>query len=159
MRIALGSDHAGVHLKNELKNAFDKSYSAGTVKHTYVDFGTDSTTSVDYPIFAQQVAEAVASGAFECGILVCGSGVGMSIAANKVTGIRAALVSDVESARLCREHNDANVLALAGRTLASETADKIVQTFLSTAFAGGRHQRRIDKITAIEKKRTETSDE
>ena len=159
MRIALGSDHAGVQLKNELKNAFDKSYLAGNVKHTYVDFGTDSAASVDYPIFAQQVAEGVASGAFELGILVCGSGVGMSIAANKVTGVRAALVHDVESARLCREHNDANVLALAGRTLAYETADEILQTFLSTPFAGGRHQRRIDKITAIEEKRSETSDE
>ena len=159
MRIALGADHAGVKLKNELKDVFDKAFSTGTVKHSYVDFGTDSTASVDYPIFAQQVAEGVSSGAFERGILVCGSGIGMSIAANKVTGVRAALVHDVESARLCREHNNANVLALAGRTLASETADDIVQTFLTTPFAEGRHQRRIDKITAIEKNRTDTSEE
>ena len=150
MRIALGADHAGVTLKDQLKRAFDDVAAGGATTHTYVDFGTHSDASVDYPEFAQSVAEGVASGAFDRGILVCGSGVGMSIAANKVRGVRAALVHDVDAARLCREHNDANVVTLAGRTLNPETASNIVRTFLDTSFAGGRHQRRVDRISAIE---------
>lgn len=150
MRIALGADHAGVTLKDQLKRAFDEAAAGSDPPHTYVDFGTHSDTSVDYPDFAQPVAEGVASGAFDCGILVCGNGVGMSIVANKVHGVRAALVHDVDTARLCREHNDANVVTLAGRTLNLETASNIVRTFLDTSFAGGRHQRRIDRISAIE---------
>jgi len=150
MRIALGADHAGVTLKDQLKHAFDEAAAGSDLPHTYVDFGTHSNTSVDYPDFAQQVAESIASGAFDRGILVCGNGIGMSIVANKVPGVRAALVHDLDTARLCREHNDANVVTLAGRTLSLETASNIVRTFLDTAFAGGRHQRRIDRISAIE---------
>lgn len=151
MRIALGADHAGVALKDRLKRVFDDGAARGDSPHTYVDFGTHCETSVDYPDFAQPVAEGVASGAFDRGILVCGSGIGMSIAANKVPGVRAALVHDADGARLCREHNDANVVALAGRSLDPEQACEIVRTFLDTAFAGGRHRRRIDKITDLER--------
>ncbi len=151
MRVALGSDHAGVALKNELKRAFDKAALGDNPLHTCIDVGTYSEESVDYPEFAQQVAEGVATNAFDRGILVCGSGIGMSIAANKVSGVRAALIHDVESARLCREHNDANIIALAGRTLDPDTALSIVNVFLETSFAGGRHQRRVERITDIER--------
>ena len=150
MRIALGADHAGVTLKEKIKRAFDKAAAGNDTPHTYVDFGTHSDASVDYPDFAQSVAEGVSSGAFDRGILVCGSGIGMSIAANKIWGVRAALVHDVNAARLCREHNDANIVTLAGRTLSPETASDIVQAFLDTSFAGGRHQRRVDRILTIE---------
>ena len=115
-----------------------------------MDGGTHTEESVDYPDFALQVAKGVAINTYDRGILVCGSGIGMSIAANKVAGVRAALIHDVDSARLCREHNDANVLALAGRTLDTDTALSIVKVFLETSFEGGRHQRRVDRITDIE---------
>ena len=151
MRVALGSDHAGVALKNELKRAFDKAALGDNPLHTCIDVGTHTEESVDYPEFAQQVAEGVATNTFDRGILVCGSGIGMSIAANKVAGVRAALIHDVESARLCREHNDANIIALAGRTLDTGTALSIVKVFLETTFAGGRHQRRLERITDIER--------
>jgi len=144
MEIALGADHAGVALKREIKQLVER------LGHTCDDFGTDGETSVDYPDIAERVARSVANGAFDAGILVCGTGVGMSIAANKVAGIRAAAVSDVETARLVREHNDANVLTLGARTLSPGRALEIVEVFLATAFSGGRHQRRIDKIAAIE---------
>ena len=144
MRIALGADHAGVALKARLKQLLDAQHL------TYKDFGPASDESVDYPDYAESVAHSVASGSFDRGILICGSGIGMSIAANKVRGIRAASVSDQAAARLCREHNDANVLTLGARTLSGDRAVQIVETFLATQFAGGRHQRRVDKITAIE---------
>ena len=148
MRVALGSDHAGITLKNELKRAFDTETSDGASFHTCIDVGTHTEESVDYPDFALQVAKGVAINTYDRGILVCGSGIGMSIAANKVSGVRAALVHDVESARLCREHNDANIIALAGRTLKPDTALSIVNIFLETSFAGGRHQRRVERISA-----------
>ena len=150
MRIALGSDHAGITLKNELKRAFDKAASGDNPLHTCIDVGTYTEKSVDYPEIAHQVAEGVATSTFDRGILVCGSGIGMSIAANKVAGVRAALIHDVDSARLCREHNDANIIALAGRTLDTDTAMSIVKVFLETNFEGGRHQRRLQRITEIE---------
>ena len=140
MRIALGSDHAGITLKNELKRAFDIATSGDHSLFTIIDVGTHNKDSVDYPDFALKVAEGVATSAFDRGILVCGSGIGMSIAANKVAGVRAALIHDVDSARLCREHNDANVI----------TAMSIVKVFLETNFEGGRHQRRLQRITEIE---------
>lgn len=150
MRIALGADHAGVALKDRIKRAL------GDRGVGYEDLGTDSDERVDYPDFARRVAEGVASGAFDRGILFCGSGIGMAIAANKISGVRAAPVSDVDTARLTREHNDANVLTLAGRTLAADTALAIVDAFLTTPFAGGRHQRRLDKIASMEREETPT---
>lgn len=144
LRIALGADHAGVELKDELARLLDERGIA------YTDFGTHSTESVDYPDFAVDVARAVAAGDYDRGLLVCGSGIGMAIAANKVPGIRAAAVTERESARLSRSHNDANVLALGARLTSPEVAREIVATFLDTAFDGGRHQRRIDKLTQLD---------
>ena len=148
MRIALGADHAGVALKTDIKRLLDD---RGV---PYTDFGTDSTTSVDYPDFAARVGREVASGACDRGILCCGSGIGMAMAANKIPGVRAAVAGDETQARLSREHNDANVLALGERLTAPETARAIVTTFLDTPFAGGRHQLRVDKINALDRQLT-----
>jgi ribose 5-phosphate isomerase B len=145
MRIALGADHAGVALKNDIKHLLDE---RGI---SYTDFGTHTTESVDYPDFAAEVGRRVAGGEFDRGILFCGSGVGMAMAANKIPGIRAAAAIDEASVRLSREHNDANVLALGERITASELARRLVDLFLETAFHGGRHQRRVDKIAALER--------
>ena len=144
MRIALGADHAGVALKEATKAHL----AARGIE--FEDFGTESTESVDYPDYAKAVGEAVASGRFDRGILFCGSGVGMAIAANKVRGVRAAPVFDEEAARLSREHNDANILSLGERVTPADQARRIVDAFLDTPFGGGRHQRRVDKIRAIE---------
>jgi len=144
MRIALGADHAGVHLKADIKKFLDE---RGV---PYTDLGTNTTDSVDYPDFAEAVARAVADGSHERGLLFCGSGIGMAMAANKVPGVRAASVVDEVSTRLSREHNDANVLALGERMTPAETARQLVATFLDTPFAGGRHQRRVDKISALD---------
>ncbi len=146
MRIALGADHAGFALKEDIKKTL------ADLGLTVEDFGTGSTESVDYPDFAERVARGVAGGRFDRGILVCGTGIGMAIAANKVPGIRAATVTDVEMARLSRAHNDANVLAIGGRLLDRKRALEIVRTFLETPFGGDRHQRRIDKIKGLESK-------
>jgi ribose 5-phosphate isomerase B len=144
MRIALGADHAGVVLKEQLKERLDE---RGI---SYTDFGTTGTDSVDYPDFATAVAREVASGAFDRGVLVCGTGIGMAIAANKVPGVRAAPVVDEQSAILSREHNNANVLALGARVTGTELAVRLLDLFLDTPFAGGRHQRRIDKLSALD---------
>lgn len=144
MRIALGADHAGVQLKAEIKKFLDE---RGV---RYTDFGTNTTDSVDYPDFAETVAHAVADGSHDRGLLFCGSGIGMAMAANKVPGVRAASVVDEVSTRLSREHNDANVLALGERLTPVETARQLVATFLDTPFGGGRHQRRVDKISALD---------
>ena len=146
MRIALGADHAGIHLKAEIRKLLEERGIA------YTDFGTETTESVDYPDFADKVAHAVASGQFNFGLLFCGSGIGMAIAANKVAGIRAAPVVDETSARLSREHNDANVLALGARIVACGLADEIVALWLTTEFEGGRHLRRIQQIAELEKR-------
>lgn len=144
MKLALGSDHGGYNLKQKIKDLLeDKGID-------YKDFGTNSTESVDYPDFAKQVAQAVADNEFELGILVCGTGIGMSITANKVPGVRAALCHDVFSARATRQHNNSNVLTLGERVIGTEVALEIVKTWLETDFEGGRHQRRIDKITQLE---------
>ena len=145
MRIALGADHAGVHLKQAIRQLLDERGIA------YTDFGTNSAESVDYPDFAAAVADDVAHHRSDFGILLCGSGIGMAIAANKFAGIRAAAVVDEESARLSREHNDANVLALGERLTPVDRARQIVSAFLDTPFAGGRHQRRVEKISALER--------
>jgi len=144
MRIALGADHAGVQLKTDIKKFLDE---RGV---PYTDFGTNTTDSVDYPDFAETVARAVADGSHDRGLLFCGSGIGMAMAANKVAGVRAASVVDEVSTRLSREHNDANVLALGERLTPLETARQLVATFLDTPFGGGRHQRRVDKIAALD---------
>lgn len=144
MRIALGADHAGVALKDYLKAEL----AARGV--TCEDFGTATDESVDYPDFAAGVAREVGAGRCDRGLLVCGSGLGMAIAANKIAGVRAVAVSDEEAARLSREHNDANVLALGARVVSPEQAAALVTVFLSTPFAGGRHQRRVDKIAALD---------
>ncbi len=144
MRIALGADHAGVQLKADIKKFLDE---RGV---PYTDFGTNTTDSVDYPDFAETVARAVADGSHDRGLLFCGSGIGMAMAANKVPGVRAASVVDDVSTRLSREHNDANVLALGERLTPAETARQLVATFLDTPFGGGRHQRRVDKISALD---------
>jgi ribose 5-phosphate isomerase B len=148
MRIALGADHAGLGLKDDIRALLDRRHIP------YHDFGTRSAESVDYPDVAATLARAVSAGEYDRGILVCGTGIGMAIAANKVSGIRAAAVADAATARLSREHNDANVLALGARTTPAAVALDIVQAFLDTAFEGGRHQRRVDKIAALEHRRT-----
>jgi ribose 5-phosphate isomerase B len=145
MRVALGADHAGVALKDELKRELDD------MGVDYEDFGTNGTASVDYPDFAAQVARGVSDGRFERGILVCGSGIGMAITANKVPGIRAAAIGDIESARLSREHNDLNVLTLGARQTELARAAEILRIFLNTPFEGGRHVRRVEKIHQTEK--------
>jgi ribose 5-phosphate isomerase B len=145
MRIAVGCDHRGLNLKQSVIKLITE---AG---HSYEDFGCYTTDSVDYPDIAQKVGEAVAKGAFERGILVCGTGIGMSIAANKVKGIRAALCHNVFSATLTRQHNDANILCLgAEKGQVQVPVAEIVDAFLTTEFEGGRHQRRVDKIRAME---------
>jgi ribose 5-phosphate isomerase B len=144
VRIAIGSDHAGYRLKEAVKSFL---LDAG---QTVEDVGTDSDASVDYPDFAAVVARRVVSGACDRGILICGTGIGMAMAANKVDGVRAAAAGDLESARLSREHNDANILTLGARITPPDLALAIVRVFLATPFEGGRHQRRVDKIMALE---------
>jgi ribose 5-phosphate isomerase B len=144
MRIALGADHAGVVLKERLKKRLDERGIA------YTDFGTTLPDSVDYPDFAVAVAREVASGAFDRGVLACGTGIGMAIAANKVAGIRAAPIVDEQSAVLSREHNDVNVIALGARVTEPDAAVHLLDIFLDTPFSGGRHQRRIDKISVLD---------
>jgi ribose 5-phosphate isomerase B len=144
MRIALGADHAGVGLKEDVRRLLDQRHIP------FHDFGTRSVESVDYPDIAEALARAVAAGEYERGILICGTGIGMAIVANKVPGIRAAPISDPATARLAREHNDANVLTLGARTTPVPLALEIVGAFLDTPFEGGRHRRRLDKIAALE---------
>lgn len=145
-KIIIGADHAGFSLKEAVKPYLaDRNF-------VITDVGTHSDEPVDYPDFGFRVAEKVASGEFERGILVCGSGVGMTVVANKYPGVSAVFCLDEETARLSRMHNDTNILVLAGRRTDSDTAKNIIGTWLSTSFEGGRHQRRLDKITAVETK-------
>lgn len=144
MRIAVGADHAGFLLKEHLKITLQR------LGHGVEDFGTHSEESVDYPPICFAVARAVVDGRAERGIVVGGSGQGEQIAANKVRGIRAALCNDLYTARLARAHNDANVLSMGGRILASGLADEIVSVWLQTPFDGGRHQRRLQQIAELE---------
>jgi len=147
--IALGADHAGFPLKEELKSwLIERGYEV-------VDCGTQSAESVDYPDYAAAVAGAVTAGKAGRGVLVCGTGLGMAMAANKVPGIRAAACTDVYTARLSREHNDANVLALGARITARDSAIEILESWLAAEFAGGRHARRMAKLAAIERGSTD----
>lgn len=146
MKVALGCDHGGFELKEAIKKYIsDKGVEV-------VDFGTYTTDSVDYPEYGLKVAEAVSQGEVEQGILICGTGLGMSYVANKVKGVRCACVSDVFSAEMSKLHNDANVLSLGARVVGLGLGIKIVETWLGTEFEGGRHQRRVDLITAVEDK-------
>ena len=138
--VALAADHAGFELKNLLR---DELKAQG---YDVLDLGTNSSDSVDYPDFGRKLAETVVAGKAACGVAVCGTGIGISIAANRIPGCRAALVHDITSARLCREHNDANVLALGARLIGVETARDCLKAFLDTPFAGGRHTGRVAKL-------------
>jgi ribose 5-phosphate isomerase B len=146
MKIAIGCDHAGIAMKYEIAPLLEE------LGAELEDLGTNSEESCDYPEYGEKVAEAVSNGSADRGILVCGTGIGMSIVANKFPGVRAALCSEDYSAKMSRLHNDANLLVLPGRIIDKETARGIVRTWFKTEFEGGRHQRRLDKITAIESK-------
>ncbi|MGQ9458127.1 MAG: ribose 5-phosphate isomerase B [Anaerolineae bacterium] len=144
MRIAIGADHGGFRLKERVRALLEGE------GHEVHDFGTHSEDSVDYPDIGGKVAQAVAAGAVDCGILICGTGIGMSITANKVRGVRAAVCHEAYTARMARAHNDANVLCMGGRVLGEGVALDVVRTFLTTPFEGGRHARRVGKIAALE---------
>ena len=142
--IVIGSDHGGL----EMKEALTKVLSSRSME--FDDYGTNNGDSVDYPDFAEKVAGAVSRGEAELGILVCGTGIGMSIVANKFPGVRAALATDEFMAQMAKEHNNANILVLGGRVLTVDLATRMVNVWLDTAYAGGRHQRRLDKISQVE---------
>lgn len=144
-KVALAADHAGFEEKEKLKATLDE------IGVEYDDLGTNSADSVDYPDYARKVAEAISRGEYDQGLLVCGSGTGMAIAANKVRGVRAAVAWNEEIARLARQHNNANVLSLAARFTPHDELRKIVKSWFSADFEGGRHERRVEKITETEK--------
>ena len=144
MKVAIASDHGGVNIRGEIKSLMDE------MGIEYEDFGCECGNSVDYPDYALPVAEKVANGEFDRGILICGTGIGMSIAANKVKGIRCALVHDTFSAKATREHNDSNMLAMGERVIGPGLARDIVRVWLSTNFEGGRHENRVNKIKQYE---------
>ena len=146
MKIGIGNDHAAVELKNEMV-----AYLQG-LGHEVVNFGTDSNESCNYPEFGEAVGRAVVAKEVDCGVLICGTGIGISIAANKVKGVRAAVVSEPVSARLTKLHNDANIIAFGARIVGAETAKAILDAYLNTEYEGGRHQKRVDMIHAIEEK-------
>lgn len=146
MKIGIASDHGGYNLKEEIKIYLENK------GYEIIDFGTNSNDSVDYPDYGQTVAEAVVNKEVEKGIVCCGTGIGISIAANKVPGIRCAVVSDTFSAKMCRAHNNANMLSLGERVVGRGLALEIVEAWLTTEFEGDRHARRIDKISKIEEK-------
>lgn len=142
--LAIASDHGGFKLKEEIKKYLDEK----NVK--YKDFGAYNEESVDYPDIAKTACDAIVSGECKMGILICGTGIGINISANKIKGIRAAQVSDAFSAKMCRVHNDANVMTMGGRTIGPEVAKELVAAFLENSFEGGRHKRRVDKIMELD---------
>lgn len=146
MNVIIGCDHAGLELKREIVTLL------GELGFTVADAGTDSSTSVDYPDFGDKVSGAVSAGEAERGVLICGTGIGMSIVANKFPGVRAALCNDLFTARMSRLHNDANVLVIGGRIVGKDLAKEIVRTWFATPFEGGRHGRRLEKIRQIEER-------
>ena len=146
MRIAIGNDHAGPQMKRELMAYLEEK------GHTVINYGTDSEESTSYAIYGEKVAEAVAGGEADCGVLICGTGVGISLAANKVPGIRAAVCSDATTARLVKQHNNANIIAFGQRIVGIELAKDILDAYLNATFEGGRHADRVAMITEIEKK-------
>ena len=145
MKVALGADHAGYATKEKIKQTLDE------LGIAYEDLGTNSTESVDYPDFGAKVGRFVAQGAADEGIIFCGSGIGIAIAANKIHGIRAAQAWNEETARLARQHNDANVLSIGARVIPEAEIPKIVKAWFAAKFEGGRHERRVEKITELEK--------
>ena len=146
MKIGIGNDHSAVEMKQEvMKFLQDLGYEV-------VNYGTDSTESCDYPVYGEKVGRAVAAGDVDLGILICGTGVGISLAANKVKGVRAAVCSEPYSARLSRQHNNTNILAFGARVIGIELAKMIIEEWLHAEFEGGRHQRRVDMIMAIQDK-------
>lgn len=145
MKIGIGNDHVAVEMKNEIKKYLEEK------GHIVLDYGTDSTERCDYPIYGVKVARAVVSSKVDRGILICGTGVGISLAANKVKGIRAVVCSEPYSAVLSRQHNNTNILAFGARVIGTELAKMIVDSWLNAEFEGGRHQKRIDMLTEIEK--------
>ena len=151
MKIAVGSDHRGLDQRSQIISALE------SMGHTVNDCGSHSTDSCDYPDIAEQVAGAVSRNAVDAGILICGTGIGVSIAANKVRGIRAAVANDLHAAEYSRRHNDANVLCLSADLFAARPMVDIVRVWLETEFDGGRHQRRVDKIMDLEKKHCEST--
>lgn len=146
MKIAIGNDHAAVELKNHI---LDYLIAKG---YDVCNFGTDTNESVDYPYYGEKVARAVAAGEFDYGIVICGTGVGISLAANKVKGIRCAVCSEAYTARYTRLHNDANMLALGARVVGPGLAETLVDAFLETEYEGGRHERRVEQIREIERR-------
>jgi len=144
MTIAIGCDHAGVELKKEILAILDNLHIG------HIDYGTNGTESVDYPDFGEKVSEAVSSGKIEKGILICGTGIGMSIVANKFPGVRASLCNELFTAKMSRLHNDANILVIGGRIVGKDLAKEIIKTWVSTPFEGERHSRRLEKISRIE---------
>ena len=148
MKIAIGNDHAAVEMKNEIKAYVE------SLGHEVINYGTDSNESCDYPVYGEKVGMAVAAGEADCGILICGTGVGISIAANKVKGVRAAVCSDTTTAHLVKEHNNANIIAFGARIGGMEKAKDIVKTYLKAEFLGGRHERRVAMIHDIEQRQT-----
>ena len=146
MKIAIGNDHAATALKFEMKEYLE------SLGHELVNFGTDGNERVNYPDFGEAVAKAVAKGEADCGVLICGTGIGIGLAANKVEGIRAATVSEPVSARLAKEHNNANIICFGARIVGAETAKAILDAYLGAQFLGGRHADRVELISAIEKR-------
>lgn len=146
MKIAIGSDHAGIELKKELLSLLNE------MKIECIDFGTNGPQSVDYPDFGERVSKEVSEGRLERGILICGTGIGMSIVANKIPNIRASLCNDLFTAKMSRLHNDANILVIGGRIVGRDLAKEIVKTWFSTEFEGGRHANRLNKIKLIEER-------
>lgn len=144
MKLGIGSDHGGYELKEYVKEYLSER------KIEFIDYGTNSSDSVDYPDYGKRVSEAVVKGEVDRAIVICGTGIGISIACNKVKGIRCALCSDTYSARMSIEHNNANILALGGRVVGKDLAIEIIDTWLKAQFAGGRHERRVNKISEIE---------
>ena len=147
MKIAIGNDHVAVEMKNHIKAYLEEK------GYEVVDFGTHTTDRADYPIYAKKVADAIVAGECDLGVLICGTGIGISMAANKVKGIRAAVCSEAYSAALTRRHNNANIIAFGARVIGMATAETIVDAFLEAEYEGGRHQNRVDMITAIEEGR------
>lgn len=146
MKIAIGNDHAAVEMKRLITAYLEE------LGHEVVNYGTDTAESCDYPVYGEKVGRAVAEGKADCGVLICGTGVGISIAANKVKGVRAAVCSDVTTARLVKQHNNANIIAFGARIVGIETAKDIVKAYLDAEFLGGRHEKRIDMIHEIEER-------
>jgi|SRR3989304_822387 len=146
LRIAIASDHAGLEMKEDLKEFLQ------SIGVEVVDMGVNDNKSVDYPDYGIPLADRVSKGEVPRGVLVCGTGIGMSILANKFTGVRAALVNDVFSARMAKEHNNANILVIGGRIVGKGLAREMLKTWIEATFEGGRHQKRLDKIAEVEKK-------